>query len=434
MGKRAADPARGGPPAGQRRCAAQTMLPRAFDQGGPSDSQRRPARSGISEHLLTNPAPAVHHTGNVYSQRWRPAPRSSGVAGPTFSTTAEAYPDGVTIREVARRAGVSVATVSRVLNNSGPASEAARHRIHAAAAELRYTPHGAARSLITRKTRTLGVLLPDIYGDFFSEVIRGIDQAVRTHDHHLLVSGSHNDTAEIEAALQAMRGRVDGLIVMSPGIDAPALAANLPENLPVVLLNCRPHGSSFDTLNIDNFAGAYAVTRHLVAVHGHRCVALIKGAERNYDAQERLRGYRAALEESGAECSQSWEIAGDFTESAGYAAVAGILELKPRPTAIFAANDAMAIGALSALREAGMRVPEDLAIVGFDDIPITRYVSPPLTSIQVAISEFGTRAVEQLMRASAAKNQHPRQQQILPTTLVVRRSCGCTPAADPAGD
>jgi LacI family transcriptional regulator len=144
-----------------------------------------------------------------------------------------------TIRDVAREAGVSVATVSRVFNNSGPVREDTRRRIDDVARRLRYIPNSAARTLSTRRTQTVGVVLPDLYGEFFSEVIRGIDQVVQESGWHLLVSSSHNERAEIEAALRAMRGRVDGLIVMSPDLDATTLSRNLPESLPVVLLNCE---------------------------------------------------------------------------------------------------------------------------------------------------------------------------------------------------
>lgn len=345
----------------------------------------------------------------------------------------EAHSDGVTIKEVARHAGVSVATVSRVLNDSGPVSEAARQRILESARELRFVPSGAARSLITRRTSTLGVLLPDLYGEFFSEFIHGIDQAVRQHGYHLLVSCSHSEESEITAALRAMRGRVDGFVIMAPEVDLATLLENLPDALPIVLLN-NPVADRFDTLTLDNFGGAYAATEHLVVAHGHRRVALLGGTPGNFDARERLRGYRAALREAGIEPSEEWEIQGDFSEEAGYAAIERILRLTPRPSAVFAANDSMAIGALSALQEAGVRVPEELALVGFDDIPIARYLRPPLTSVHVPIRELGKRAVEHLMRASAAKNPPPKQQDVLPSTLVVRRSCGCgSPESEGAG-
>jgi LacI family transcriptional regulator len=328
-----------------------------------------------------------------------------------------------TIRDVARAAGVSVATVSRVFNNSGPVHEETRARVREVAGALRYSPNSAARSLITAKSNTLGVLLPDLYGEFFSEVIRGIDQTAQHNGYHVLVSSSHESQARIEDAIRAMRGRVDGLIVMSPDIDGPTLAANLPDSLPVVLLNCAVDGTSYDAISVDNFGGAYAMVRHLLSTGGTR-VAIITGSSRNYDARERLRGYRAALRDAGAEQQEGWEIAGDFTETGGYRAAREIAALSSRPTAVFAANDAMAIGALSAFREVGLRVPEDIAVAGFDDIPMARYMSPPLTSVHVEISELGARAMGVLLAAVQEKNRHERQQVVLPTTLVVRQSCG----------
>jgi len=328
-----------------------------------------------------------------------------------------------TIKDVAREAGVSVATVSRVFNESGPVSEDTRRRIREVATRLQYTPHAGARSLITSKTSTIGVLLPDLYGEFFSEVIRGMDQTAQRHGYHLLVSGSHDAKDEIEAALVAMRGRVDGVIAMSPHLDPPALIANVPPSLPVVLLNCPVDGDDYDALTIENRSGAYAMVRHLADL-GHRAIAIIGGAEGNYDASERLAGYRDAMRDLGLERRAEWEVPGDFTEASGYRAIAPLLALADRPAAIFAANDAMAIGALSALREAGLRVPDDIAVAGFDDIPLARYMSPPLSSVHVAIAELGARGVETLLHAIDSKNTHTRAHQRLPTALVIRRSCG----------
>jgi LacI family transcriptional regulator len=332
----------------------------------------------------------------------------------------------VTIRDVAREAEVSVATVSRVLNESGPVSARTRERVREVAGRLRYSPSGAARSLIMSRTSTVGVLLPDLYGEFFSEVIRGIDQTAQRHGYHLFVSSSHNDKSEIEAALRAMRGRVDGVLLMSPDIDAPALGANLPESLPIVLLNCAVHDSAYDSLNIDNFGGARAMVEHLVGL-GHREIAIIKGSDRNFDARERLAGYRAGLRAAGIERRPERELQGDFTESSGYDVTARLLattRVSDRPTVVVAANDSMAIGALSALRDAGVKVPEEMAVVGFDDIPIARYMSPPLSTVRVGITELGERATGALLQAVAEKNQHVRRQETLPTMLVVRSSCG----------
>ena len=327
----------------------------------------------------------------------------------------------ITIKDVARAAGVSVATVSRVQNRSALVKEATRLRVGEVATRLGYSPHGAARSLITSRTSTLGVLLPDLYGEFFSEVIRGIDQTAQRHGYHLLVSSSHDDRSAVEAALRSMRGRVDGLIVMWPEMD-PRTVPPLPAGFPIVLLSAPIEPADFDVITVANFEGARAMVRHLLAL-GHRRIAIINGVPGNADAAERLRGYRAALVASGV-AAGGLEVAGDFTEASGFRAVGELLQLAERPTAIFAANDAMAVGALSALREAGLRVPDDVALAGFDDIPIARYLEPALSSVHVDICALGERATLRLLSAVRDKDRHKHRAETVPTTLVLRRSCG----------
>ncbi len=330
---------------------------------------------------------------------------------------------GTTIREVARQAGVSVATVSRVFNESGPVRDGTRDRILNVAKTLRYVPNGAARSLTTSETQTVGVLLPDLYGEFFSELIRGMDQVARASNRHLLVSSAHDGVEELEAAMRAMSGRVDGLIVMSPDLDASVLEANLPVGLPVALVNSVPQSDLFDTITIDNFGGAYAMVQHLVE-HAHQRIAHIKGVAGNHDAEERLRGYRAALRDAGLTPDPTLEFAGAFTERSGYDATHRMLASPNRPTAIFAANDSTAIGALRALREAGVRVPEELAVAGFDDVPVARYMSPALSSVHVSISEMGARSVTCLLEALDEGAEHIPITHVLPTRLMLRESCG----------
>ncbi len=328
-----------------------------------------------------------------------------------------------TIKEVAREAGVSVATVSRVFNEKGPVRDETRQRILEVALRLGYAPHATARSLITRKTGTIAVLLPDLYGEFFSEVIRGVDLAARRSGYHILVSSSHSDRSEVEAVLRALRGRVDGLIVMSPEADARALAANLPGTLPIVLLNCQVEGTAFDSINLDNYGGALAMIRHLASL-GHRRIAHVKGAPGNYDAWERLLGYRDAMRSFSQEETEEIELEGDFSEESGDRAGREILRMSPRPTAVFAANDAMAIGLLHAFQKAGVRVPEDVAVTGFDDIPIARFLTPPLTTVKVSIADLGACAIQRLLLAMARGDARERQHEILPTELVIRGSCG----------
>ena len=324
-----------------------------------------------------------------------------------------------TIHDVAARAGVSVATVSRVLNGKSVVRDETRVQVHEAAKALRYVPNVAARSLSIRRSHTIGIVMPDVHGEFFSEVIRGIDLAARKAGYHILVSGSHSDVGEMLAVLEAMRGRVDGLLLMAPDVAPSQLPEHLTAGLPLVLLNATD--STHDGMTIDNFGGARSMMQHLVAL-GHRRIAFICGPGRNVDARERLRGYRHTMRELGAETQ---ETPGHFTEESGHAAAVRILAGGPRPTAIFAANDAMAVGALAALAEAGVVVPDEIAVTGFDDIPIARYVAPPLTTIRVDIAELGSRAFgllnDALERPSA---RGPRRRERLTTTLIIRKSCG----------
>ncbi|RZL35354.1 MAG: LacI family transcriptional regulator, partial [Rubrivivax sp.] len=280
-------------------------------------------------------------------------------------------PNPATIKDVARAAGVSVATVSRALNGAENVLPDTRQRIVDVARELRYSPSGAARSLITRRTDTIGALLPDLHGEFFSELIRGIDQAARARGLHLLLSSSHDDADEAAAALRAMNGRVDGLLVMSPHADDDFLSQNLPASLPAVLLNSGVRAPAQRVFAVDNFGGAREMTEHLVR-SGRRRIAFLGGPAANFEARERERGHRAGLP-SGVE---PWLMEGDFSEAGGERAGALLLRLpaSERPDAVFAANDIMAIGLLGALQAAGVRVPEDIALAGFDDIPVARYV------------------------------------------------------------
>lgn len=326
-----------------------------------------------------------------------------------------------TIKDVAEHAGVSIATVSRAFNEGAKVREETRQRILSVAQKLKYTPNVAARSLIMNRTEAIGLLLPDLHGEFFSEIIRGADESAQGRHHHLIVSSSHNDRSEIEAALRFMRGRVDGLVVMSPQIESDLLLANLPKSLPVVLLNCRLDSTVYDTITVDGYGGAREMVGFLIA-QGHRRIAIIKGAESNFEAQERLRGYRAALIAAGLRPDRQLELSGDFTEASGFDAARRIMALHPHPTALFASNDSMAIGAIGCFQEHGVRIPQQISVCGFDDIPVAKYLRPPLSSVHVPIYDMGRMAVNRLVdRIEKRMRKHPAHI-LVPASLSVRAS------------
>jgi LacI family transcriptional regulator len=328
-----------------------------------------------------------------------------------------------TIRDVARGAGVSIATISRVFNSSARVSDETSRRVRVVAERMGYWPNGAARSLITKRTHALGVLLPELYGDFFSEVIRGIDLAARGAGYHLVVSSSHADTKELIAALRTMRGRIDGLVVMTPEMAESAPFEDPALRFPVVLVN-PGFADRCSSISTDNVAGARAMVRHL-AEQGHRSIAFIAGPANNLDARQRLQGYRDALRERGLASASDLELTGAFTESSGHSAARALLERHSLPDAVFCANDCMAVGALSAFREAGVRVPEDVAIAGFDDIAIASYLTPRLTTVRVDAYRLGERATQLLLEAledPQAPGSAAPIHEVLAATLVVRDS------------
>jgi LacI family transcriptional regulator len=283
-----------------------------------------------------------------------------------------------------------------------------------AVGELDYVPHSGARALSTKRTDTIGVLLPDLHGEFFSELIRGIDLAARSRGLHLLLSSSHGDVAEAHAALRSMRSRVDSMIVMLPYATGELAIPSGLHSVPMVVLGGAGRGAHQSSLVIDNYAGALAIADHLAAT-GRRTIAFVTGPAANLDAVQRLRGYCAAVKAAGL---VEQIIEGDFTEQAGRDAAAQLLG-DGIPEAIFCANDMMAIGCLEVLREAGIEVPDDVALAGFDDIPIARYVSPPLTTAAVPIAEIGRQALECCARAIAGGGNG---QRIFKPELVIRAS------------
>ena len=300
-----------------------------------------------------------------------------------------------TIRDVARRAQLSVATVSRALNGFDNVSADAKDRVAEAVRELGYVPHAGARSLSLARTNAIGVVLPDLHGEFFSEIVRGMDREAGRRGYLLLLSNLHGNAQQASLALRAMRGRVDGLIVMAPHLKAEELAEALPPTLPSILINTRDASRSRATIHVDNNAGVRAVVDHLVAF-GRRRLVHVAGPDGNVDADERADAFREACSARGVECEI---LRGDFEEQSGEQAVMRLLDGGHRFDGLFASNDNMAIGALQALRASGLRIPDDVAVVGFDDIPLARHLG--LTTVRVRIAELGEHALARLVEAIA---------------------------------
>lgn len=323
-----------------------------------------------------------------------------------------------TIRDVAREADVSVASVSRVLNGHANVRPALRTRVQEVAARLGYVPHAGARNLSLARSGAIGVVLPDLYGEYYSELLRGMDQEASHRGLQLLLTVMHDRVGQGIEALNTMRGRVDGLVVMAPHVDPDRLLAHLPTGVPAVLVNCAPHHGRYAELRVDNQAGAAAMIDHLVAT-GRRRIVHITGPELNIDAVERRRGVEQAAARAGITVRM---MPGDFNERAGIAAATELLADLAGVDAIFAANDMMAIGALMTLKRAGVAVPDQVAVAGFDDIPLARLVSPSLTTMGFDIAGFGARAVE-LLALLAGGEENERVEPVAPT-LVVRETTG----------
>lgn len=326
-----------------------------------------------------------------------------------------------TVYDVAREAKVSIATVSRVFNNSSNVSKATQLKVKQAAELLSYSPHQGARSLMSKRTDTIGIVLPDMHGEFFSELMRGLDMAARKVGLHLLISCSHDNVDEMATALSTMRGKVDGIVVMSPLLKINVFQKHISNDLPVVIMNGSRQITDYSAVNIDNYDGAFKMTEHLIG-EGHKNIALISGPANNQDAEQRRLGYIDALQKRDAHC-QPDIIEGDFSEASGYAAGMKIVSRSLSPDAVFASNDAMAIGCLCAFNEHNILVPDDIAIAGFDDIPLARYMKPSLTTVKVPIAELGRKSIEILVNKLQNKeNSDQHKECLFSPSLIIRDS------------
>jgi LacI family transcriptional regulator len=333
-----------------------------------------------------------------------------------------------TLEEVARLVGVSRSTVSRVINDQPNVRPEVRERVWQVIHEVGYQPHAAARSLVTSRTQIIGMVIPEVVttlftDPFFSLLLRGATESCNSHQYQLMLSLFTVKADQRETYQRILcNGYLDGAIVASASLDDPLISHLLRDRIPFVSVGRHPDERVY-YVDVDNIGGARMAVEHLIRL-GHRRIATITGPLTMIAGQDRLTGYRQALQARGIPVEEELIMEEDFTEASGTAGMQRLLSVSP--SAVFVASDMMAIGALKALRQADRQVPQDIALVGFDDIPVASAMEPALTTVRQPIERMGSMAVEVLLSVleTLPKGEDSVHRIILPTELVVRASCG----------
>lgn len=328
-----------------------------------------------------------------------------------------------TIYDIAKIVGVSTATVSRALNNKGYVSEDLKRKIWKVAEELNYVPNAHARSLMSKRSLMISLIIPDIVNPFFSLVARGVGDAAERYGYSLLICNTDGSRFTEKKYVQMYRERqVDGIIFVASESSGSYLQDLVNDNIPIVVADRYVEGIKVDMFLNDNVGGAKEGVAHLIRL-GHQRIATIRGPQTTQTGIDRYRGYKEALEDNGLMVLPEYVRDGDYKEISGYREAKKLLQLKEPPTAIFAANDLMALGALYAVEEAGLKVPQDMAVVGYDDIPIASAVRPKLTTVAQPKYELGQLAAERLFELLDEEDgSRSPETVVLQPRLVIRES------------
>jgi LacI family transcriptional regulator len=332
----------------------------------------------------------------------------------------------ITIRDVARQAGVSVATVSRYINDTAPVSEPVSERIEEVLTRLRYRPHSAARQLATQKMMAIGLLLNSFYNDFFGPLLYGIEGLVQQNGYNLLVATSR---PERRAGSFPALGphNVDGLLVFADALTDDELRSMNEQNLPVVLIHrSSPKGLNIPSVTVENKAATYNAIDHLIKVHGRKRIVFMQGKTDQEDSYWREVGYREALAAHKIKFDPSFLLPGDFERDVAYLSMRDFLGRSKRKQfdAVFAGDDSAAIGVMEALEQSSIRIPDEVSVVGFNDSRHSAFLNPPLTTIKAPTHEVGRIAAKNLFNII---NKYPVDEvTLLPTEIILRKSCGCT--------
>ena len=332
----------------------------------------------------------------------------------------------VTIRDVAKKAGVSVATVSRYINRNAPVSEEVSERLDRVMKEMKYVPHAAARHLASRRTRVIGLLLTNMHNDFFAPLLNGIEQVVRKNGYNLLVATAHADSRP-DFRPPIGPHNTDGMLVFADSLSEENLRDLHANHFPMVLVHRTPPAdTSIPGVTVENKTATFNLVNHLISKHNKKQIIFMRGPDCQEDSYWRETGYRSALEAGGIPVDERLMLRGDFEQGAAYASLCRFLENGNRLEfdAVFAGDDDAAIGVLRALTEHGFRVPEDVAVVGFDDLRLSAFLTPPLTTVRAPTEAVGRIAAERLFELLIDEDSDGVV--LLPTEIIIRRSCGCS--------
>ncbi len=330
------------------------------------------------------------------------------------------------IREIAEMAGVSTATVSRALNNHNLVNEATRKRVMQISRKYNYRTKRVRQPEIDRRTKVVGLLLPDLADEYYSSIISGIDVEARHYKHRLLIQSFHGDVEHLKQSLRYMESlNVDGLILMAPRLNID-LKSLLPEiSAPIVTLNMKGDLGGVGNFKVDNTQGVHALIDHFVNKHQYRRIGMITGPTGNIDAEERSRGFYEAMEQHQLELDPMLIVEGKFSVETGYYAFSRLLSLINPPEAVFISNDMMAIGAYEAAKNHHVKIGKDIAIGSFDDIYMAKLLTPALTSVHVPIAELGAKAFRYLEEVIKNGTNNGGYKEDFSTGLIIRESCGC---------
>ena len=340
-------------------------------------------------------------------------------------TTTNRRSSSVTIRDVARKAGVSVATVSRYINQNATVSPEVSERLDAVLMELKYVPHAAARHLASRKTRVIGLLLSSLHNDFFVPLLNGVEAVVRKKGYNLIIATYRADS-RTEMPPPIGPHNTDGLLVFSDGLFDEDLVHLNSIGFPMVLVHRTPPPLlSIPSVTVENVEITHALVEHLIKVHGKRHILFLRGPLHQEDSLRREAGYKSALQANGIPFSENLILNGDFERDIAYQVMNDFLSNDQHAEfdAVFTGDDDAAIGVLRALQQYGFQIPEGIAVIGFDDLGFAPFLNPPLTTVRAPTEAVGKIAAERLF--NLLESQPSEEVAILPTEIIYRRSCGC---------